>query len=424
MTTFVEFHALRSFPPSNLNRDDLGTPKTAVFGGSRRLRISSQCLKRTWRTSEHFRGAFAEEQLGVRTNRLPNEVLQLLGSEFTDAARVGLLALLTSIGKKEKKANKEKEDGEEVSNDEDGAGEDAAEPGAADAADAGATTVHLLFLSRQEVEQVAAFARKNQEALGKVITKKKTIDPDGMKKLRVTLKRHLEEHTSSNAVDIGLFGRFVTSDEIDTVEGALQVAHALGTQKVEVEYDFFTAVDDLGNKAEAGHLGETEFASSVLYLYACCDLDQLKKNLGARGATGRVADDEASKLACRSLPALVRALAESTPRGKRTCTAPHTPAEFIEIVVRHGAPMSYANAFTKPVDAREAHGDVMDASIARLAKHRARVEHAYGRDTDVRARFVLCLRDVEGALPDKGQEVETVDALSRGLAETLGVDCK
>ena len=100
MTTFIEMHALRSFPPSNLNRDDLGTPKTAVFGGTRRLRISSQCLKRTWRTSEHFRGAFAESELGVRTDRLPEEVLKAIGDSLGMPAKDGIVALLASLGRK------------------------------------------------------------------------------------------------------------------------------------------------------------------------------------------------------------------------------------------------------------------------------------------------------------------------------------
>ena len=110
MTTYVEFHTLRAFPPSNLNRDDLGTPKTAIFGGARRLRISSQCLKRTWRMSEHFRGAFAEEQLGVRTDRMPEVVLKALDDSIDKTARDGLLALLSSIGKKSGKAASDEDD--------------------------------------------------------------------------------------------------------------------------------------------------------------------------------------------------------------------------------------------------------------------------------------------------------------------------
>ncbi len=407
MTTFIEIHVLRSFPPSNLNRDDLGTPKTAVFGGARRLRISSQCLKRTWRMSEHFRGAFAEAQLGVRTDRLPEEVLRNVGDSLDEPAREGLLALLGSIGKKAAKATPGDDDNEE------------AKDGENDAANEGkeTRTAHLLFLSRQEIEAVGTFAQEKKVDLAKAVKKKKPV-ADVIKKLRKDLQTHLEERTSKNAVDVGLFGRFVTSDEFDTVEGALQVAHGLGTQKVEVEYDYFTAVDDLSQESGAGHLGESEFASSVLYLYACCDLDQLAQNLGARGEKGRVPDAEAQILARKSLPALVRAMAEATPKGKKTGTAPHTPAEYLEVVVRRGAPLSFANAFTKPVDGREQGGDVMAASIARFAKHRDRVEVAYGRDSDAIARFVLCLNDVEGAIP-KGHEVKSIDELATKLGAGL-----
>jgi CRISPR system Cascade subunit CasC len=411
MTTFIELHALRSFPPSNLNRDDLGTPKTAVFGGSRRLRISSQCLKRTWRMSEHFRGAFAEEQLGIRTDRLPEEVKAQLGDILDEAGIAGLLALLGSIGKKGAKSAAAGAD--EGDSDEGEAGESTDAPAEAE----GSRTAHLLFLSRQEIEAVASFARAKADALRKVINKKK-VDSKAIEKLRSELKKHLEEHTKKNAVDVGLFGRFVTSDEFDTVEGALQVAHALGTQEVEVEYDYFTAVDDLSQETGAGHLGETEFASSVLYLYACCDLGQLEMNLGGRSAAGRKPDREAVALARKSLPALVRAMAEATPKGKKTGTAPHTPAEYVEVVVRRGAPLSFANAFTKPIDGRAERGDVMAASIASFTKHRDRIEGAYGRDEDAVARFVLCLRDVEGAVP-KDREVKSIAELAKKLGATL-----
>ena len=408
MTTFIEVHALRSFPPSNLNRDDLGTPKTAVFGGTRRLRISSQCLKRTWRMSEHFRGAFAEDQLGIRTDRLPTQVLNAIGDSIDQASRDGLLALLGSIGKKSAKPS--------AADDDDAEAKDTGPEQTAESA--GETrTAHLLFLSRQEIEAVCSFALEHTDALAKVFKKKK-VDAEAIKKLRKDLQAHLETHTSKNAVDVGLFGRFVTSDEFDTVEGALQVAHALGTQRVEVEYDYFTAVDDLSEEPGAGHLGESEFASSVLYLYACCDLGELERNLGARGKGGRTSDGEALKLARKALPALVRAVAEATPKGKKTGTAPHTPAEYLEVIVRHGAPLSFANAFTKPVGGREESGDVMASSIARFASHRDRIEGAYGRDADAVARFVLCLRDVDGAVP-AGREVKTIEELAKKLSAAL-----
>jgi CRISPR system Cascade subunit CasC len=413
MTTFVEVHALRAFPPSNLNRDDLGTPKTAVFGGSRRLRVSSQCLKRTWRTSDQFRGAFAKEQLGLRTDRLPEETLRAIGDDLEGEARSGLLALLTSLGKKSTKAPSEDDEEEE--------GEAGAEE--AELSDTKARTPHLLFLSRQELEAVSKFAKEKKEALAKVF-KKKRVDGEAVKKLRVELQEYLEAHTSSNAVDIGLFGRFVTSGEIDTVEGALQVAHGLGTQAVEVEYDYFTAVDDLGDEPGAGHLGESEYASSVLYLYACCDLEQLEKNLGARTPKGRTADDEARKLARLSLPALVRAIAQATPKGKKTGTAPHTRAEYVEVVVRRSAPLSLANAFLKPVGPNAEGGDVMAGSIAQLVKHRDQLEEAYGHVGDILGRCVLCLREEVDLGAASSAKVKSIDEVASKLSEALNVSAK
>jgi len=409
MSTFVEFHILRSFPPSNLNRDDLGSPKSALFGGSRRLRISSQCLKRTWRTSEHFSGAFAEADLGIRTDRLPEEVLKALGAKLPETAQKGLVTLLTSIGLNKKKADTGG-DGEDESSDE--AASSATETQSTDA-----RTPHLLFMSRQEIDTVIAFARENEDALIKVFSGKK-VNADKLKKLREELKEYLQEKTKRNAADIGLFGRFVTSDEFDTIDAALQVAHGLGTQKIEVEYDYFTAVDDLSKETGAGHLGETEFASSVLYLYACCDLGQLERNLGARSRDGRLTDGDAQKLARKSLPALVRAMSLATPTGKKTGTAPHTPAEFVEVVLRRGSPLSFANAFLKPVGVHEGEGDVMAGSITRFVEHRNTMEKAYARDADVIGRFVLCLRPVEGAA-DPSARVESMPALEKKLAESL-----
>jgi CRISPR system Cascade subunit CasC len=343
-------------------------------------------------------------------------VLAALGDALDEEARSGLVALLTSIGKKAKK--QAAADDDEVEEEEENA--DEAE---ASTAVAKPRTPHLLFLSRQEIEAVTAFARAKKEAIKKIFNQKKKADGKALDKLRKDLQEHLQTHTSKNAVDVGLFGRFVTSDEIDTVEAARQVAHGLGTQTVDVEYDYFTAVDDLGDEPGAGHLGESEYASAVMYLYACCDLEQLEKNLGARTAEGRAADDEARRLARQSLPALVRAVAQSTPKGKKNGTAPNTRAEYVEVVVRRSAPLSFVNAFLKPVVAREEGGDVMAASIARLAKHRDRVETAYSHDKDMLGRFVLCLRDVDGAAP-KGSEVKSIDDLANHLAQVLDPSAK
>lgn len=397
---FVEFHVLASHVPSNLNRDDLGTPKTAMFGGERRLRISSQCLKRTWRTSQYFRGELAETELGVRTLRLPDLVFERLGPDYDDRARKGLEELFKAIGKKGGSgAGKGGEDDDGEENEE-------ASSGSTDGDDVATSgvikTAHLLFLSRQEIDEIVAFARTKATELSRVVKeskKKVTVDSDALKKVRADLQKHLAETCSRNAVDVGLFGRFVTSDEIATVDAALQVAHAIGTQKIDLEYDYFTAVDDLSNETGAGHLGETEFAASVFYKYAVCNVPQLVGNLA-----GDVT------LAARGLKALAQAMARAVPIGKKNSTAPHNPADYVEVIVRRDAPVSLANAFLRPVRP-QGDKDVMDVSIERLRQQARKYDAAYG-DEHIVERFVLNLRGEEG-------NVATLNELAKKLEAKL-----
>lgn len=407
---FVEFHALTSHVPSNLNRDELGTPKTALFGGARRLRISSQCLKRTWRVSEHFRGEFAEEQLGIRTNRLPEIVQDELGKEVPEPVKEGLVALLKSIGTGDSKIKSEEED--------DGEGEAQEEAGTPDAVTAEVHTKHLLFLSRQEIEAVMGFAREHRQELADLFddkpakgkATKKALSKPKLEKVRKAFAAHMVERCRRNAVDVALFGRFVTSDDIPTIDAAMQVAHALGTQKVEVEYDYFSAVDDLATGPGAAHIGESEFASSVFYKYAVCDMKQLHQSL-----------DGDSALAARAMKAIALAVARAVPIGKKNSTAPQNPADYLEVVVRRDAPVSLANAFLKPVvPTRD--GDVMDESIRHLRAQAARYDAAYG--ADVLGRFVLSLRNVQlgasvTACATLGELAAKVDELVGKLGEEL-----
>jgi len=392
---FVEFHALTSHVPANLNRDELGTPKTALFGGVRRLRISSQCLKRTWRMSEFFRGALAESELGVRTATLPEILRGELEADGLSADAIdGFVALLQAIGRRTGDAGSA------------GTAEQS-ETAASDDARPEAHTAHLLFLSKQEIDEVGAFARANKAKLEKVYeTKKgkKAVAKKELDKLRKGLQDHLRQSCKRNAVDVALFGRFITSDEISTVDAAMQVAHAIGTQQVEVEYDYFSAVDDWSPERGAGHIGESEFASSVFYKYAVCDLALLRANLG-----GDV------KLAAKAMKGLASAVARAVPRGKSTSTAPQNPADYLEIVVRRDAPVSLANAFLRPIRATADH-DVMDASILALRQQAERYAEAYG--DDVIARYIMSLRDL--ALPGETTAVGNMTQLASEVETVVG----
>ncbi len=404
---YVEFHILRSHAPGNMNRDDVGTPKTALFGGHRRLRVSSQCLKRTWRTSPHFRTVLTEDNLGTRTKQLETLLLErLTHDDLSEAARLGLRDLLQQIGRSKSTEGEEGKD----------------------------ETAHLLFLSSSEVDAVADFVRGKAKALAELAetssalkseradaakaesdkadadaaegddeaiaegkkagrAKKAGGKPKAAKAsdatthkretlltdLRKAFVKHLNDAEPRAAADIALFGRFLTSDEFKTVNAALQVAHALGTQKVEIEYDYFSAVDDRGDEPGAGHIGETEFAASVLYQYAVCNLGDLVGNLNGDRA-----------VAVQALEALTHAAARAVPTGKVNGTAAQNPADYVEVVVRRDAPISLANAFLKPVSPYGAH-DVMELSVERLQAFRTRYETAYSEDASVVGRFVLDL---------------------------------
>lgn len=412
---FVEFHVLRSYPPSNLNRDDLGSPKSIVFGGERRVRVSSQCLKRTWRLSPFFRGELAEADLGVRTKRVPHDVFERLGATYPDPARAGLEALFAALGKKAAKETGEDEDADELAS-----APDVPEPSTPQVPKHAevAETDHLLFLSLQEVDEIVAFAKERAGDFAKAIKagkKKASVDPKALEKLRKALGEHLEKRCSRNAVDVALFGRFLTSDEFGECNAALQVAHALGTQKLDLEYDFFTAVDDRQPTSEpgAGHIGESELCASVLYEYAVCEMPELLKNL---------AGDKA--LAAKAMRAIAMAMCRSIfEKAKRNGTAPHTPADYLEIVLRRDAPMSLANAFLHPVRPN-GKADVMDVSIEKLRAQAKKYDVAYGSD-QVLGRYRLNLRwseeaNDEGAKATHASLGELAKALEARLMKELG----
>ncbi len=429
---FVEFHVLRSYPPSNLNRDDLGSPKSIVFGDVRRVRVSSQCLKRTWRTSPVFKDNFTAADLGTRTARLPEKVKPRLPEDYPADAREGLSQIFDALGKKSSAGTKAAGEAEDEAGERDDEGDEDAEK-----------TSHLLFLSQGEIDAVVAFAESQKDELAKLgaavrqnadddkrkkaeakaskdkgataerdakptrAKKPKKAGDEQLKTLRDELKRYLEETAGRSAVDVALFGRFLTSNEFKECDAALQVAHALGTQKLDLEYDYFTAVDDLQPSAEtgAGHVGETELCASVLYEYAVCSFPHLVDNLDGERATAANAMGAIAKAMCRSV----------FEKAKKNGTAPHTPADYLEVVIRRDAPVSLANAFLRPIRAGR-DKDVMTASIEALRAQADKYDVAYGADGV--ERHFLCLRD--GVVKDGHKSLaELANAVTEKLSKAV-----
>jgi CRISPR system Cascade subunit CasC len=330
MTQFLQLHLLTSYPPSNLNRDDLGRPKTAVLGGARRLRISSQSLKRAWRTSNLLQEALAGH-LGTRTKAMGTEVLRALrAGGVPDETAIAAATSIASVFGKAKAPKK---------------------------GEAGKT-------GKVETEQLAHFSpeeRAGIDALVAVLVNEKREPKDD--ELKLLKKQH-------RAVDIALFGRMLADAPDFNVEAAAQVAHAVTVHATEVEDDYFSAVDDLNTGEEdrgAGHIGESEFAAGLFYLYLCLDRDLLVENLSG---------DEA--LASQALRSLVEAAAKVAPSGKQASFASRAYASYILAEKGRQQPRSLSVAFLKPVKG----GDFLTEAVRRLDETREGFDAVYGATVD------------------------------------------
>jgi CRISPR system Cascade subunit CasC len=345
MSRFIQIHALTVYAPSNLNRDDTGRPKTAKFGGAERLRISSQALKRAIRTSDAFKARLKDHR-GERTQRLGEDIrahLQAKGMS-TEAALAGARKIAEVFGKLK------------------------------DAKDKNPAYIEQLAFVAPE-ERAAALALADDLASGKKL-------PDKKEELVEALLRK-----SDTAADVAMFGRMLADNPEFNREAAVQVAHAITTHRVDVEDDFYTAVDDLKKPAEdagAGFIGELGFGSGVFYLYACIDRALLEKNLG---------NDK--QLAGLSIAALLEGLATVSPTGKQASFASRSRASYVRIEKGSQQPRSLAAAFFKPIRG----DDLLAISIAELDKIADNMTKAYGACFDGKP-YVMDVARGHGSLVD------------------------
>lgn len=324
MTTFLQFHLLTTYGPSNPNRDDMGRPKQAIVGGAPRLRMSSQSVKRALRESAFF-ALDLEGNMGTRTKRLYENLLNHLvaNGATEEKARTAAEEVAGIFGKLEAP---KKDDPKLV-----------------------ATT--LAFISPEEWKLAIELAEKS--VAGEEMPKDKDLK-------KLVLRR------ADGAVDIAMFGRMLASDADFNRDAAVQVAHAITTHSVQAEDDWYSAVDDL-NKAEdtgAGHLGETGFGSGIYYQYVCVDCDLLIENLGG--------DKE---LAARGVEALARGLAQSTPRGKQNSFAHHPLAHLVLAEAGNRAPRDLSGAFFAPIEEKP----LLEHSVEQLLKTRTAIDKAYNQ---------------------------------------------
>jgi len=353
----IELHMLQNFAPSCLNRDDTNAPKDCFFGGVRRARISSQCIKRAIRDAFSKQRLLPVENLAWRTKRLAEEVGRRLADEGKDETQACKAAEVV-LG------------------------------GLGFAVDDEGRTQYLLFIGESGVTALKDIVSRNWDALANVAAKlaspdaeqdKKTAK-DAKKAAKEALPKELKDSVAavldgSRTADLAMFGRMLADIPASNIEAACQVAHAISTNRVEMEMDFFTAVDDLKPDEEdpgAGMMGVIGFNASCFYRYAVIDFDQLLKNLG--GEQGQ-ADQE---LARKTVEAFLRASATAIPSGKQNTFAAHNPPDLLlGWVRRSGAPLSLANAFARPAQpSGEAH--LAQASANALQDYWAKVTDVYG----------------------------------------------
>jgi CRISPR system Cascade subunit CasC len=326
----VEVHMLKNFAPSNLNRDDTGSAKSCVFGGITRGRISSQCIKRNIRKSKLFNASFDESLFGIRTRKLPQKVAEELEKRgLSENWLKAVTKKVTGFGNRDGKENDDQ------------------------------ITAQIMFISPAEIKIAADCIEKIIEESKDV----KTFEKIKPKDIQLKMKK---EGFNPITLDIALFGRMVTSDAFRDIEASLQMAHAISTNRLEREFDYYTAVDDLVTNEEeddtgAGMIGDTEFNSNCYYMYYNVDLEQLKRNLDGI--------ENISNLVQKTGTAFLHAFAYTNPSGKQNSFAAHQlPAVIYVEIKKDKIPVNYANAFLNPAKpSREK--DLVHDSAEKLINH-------------------------------------------------------
>lgn len=330
----IDIHVLQNHAPSNLNRDDTGAPKDAIFGNTLRARISSQAIKRSIRRSAIFTETFAEAGLlAQRTRRLPSLLRPRLTELGLDKDAVDLIVHRSQeIGRESvRNIQKSTEEGDPE-------------------------TTQLIFLSDVEID---ALARKLADLYN-------TLGHKGFEKLKTDKMNRKLDPSVPRSVDIAMFGRMTTSAPFESVQAAVQVAHAISTHRIESEFDYYTAVDDISEEAGAGFIGDTPFNSATYYKYFSVHWEGLVNNLGGD-----------TDVASAAVGALIRAAATVSPTGKQNSFAAHNLPDLVLVEARdRNVPISYANAFLKPAWATGKRS-LMDASVEQLGDYIARISAVY-----------------------------------------------
>lgn len=399
--TVIDLHILQAYPPSLLNRDEMGQPKTIVFGGTTRTRVSSQSLKRAQRLYAAEHALVPADRIATRTRHLPSMLADRLveqhGLGAEDALALGIntvwgMGLLNTAG------------------------------------DARRTTV-LLFLGAGEIDSIAAtIAARSGELLrwavhpddiGTANGAGAGAGPGGQRQraakerksacplvFRDLGKQLLGATDPTAVVDVALYGRFLAEDHRMDVDGASSTAHAFSIGEHRLELDYYTAVDDL-DKRGAGYLDTASLTAPLLYRYSNLDMRALLANVGGNEVVAPMA-----------ATAWLTAALHAVPRAKNASTAPATRPLFALAVVRDDQALSLANAFLRPVRVTRT-SDEGQEGIAALARHWRQHGEVYGHD-GVLAAYYLHVGDALDLPPElPGKAMSAAEFVAHSTASAL-----
>lgn len=310
---YIDINVIQSVPPSCINRDDTGSPKTAIYGGVKRARVSSQSWKKAMR--DYFRESFDENELAYRSTK----IISIISKAIIDK-------------------NPEKTEDE--------------------ASDMAKEALKILGIRMKEMDTTALFfiSKKQAENVAEVM-----LNGDADKsKLSDALKKHA-------GIELSLFGRMVADDPNLNVDASSQVAHSISTHRVENEFDFYTAIDDMRKDSEqgAGMMGVVEYNSSTLYRYATIAIHDLKKNLDEMNAVSK------------AVGAFVKAFLVSMPSGKQNTFANHTLPYAALITIRNDQPVNLVGAFESPVRPNKENGGYNEDSVKKMIEYKETVESSF-----------------------------------------------
>lgn len=380
-TKYIELHVIQNFAPSCLNRDDTNTPKDCEFGGVRRARISSQCQKRAVRLD--FPNYLDEGDLGKRTRRL--EVM---------------------LAKKLKKAGKDESEIDILM--------EAFDPALVSGLTGG--TENVIFIGQDEATKISEKMLEEWDELikeAKKCVKKRKKEKQVVPLDNKVVKKYVDIviEKSTNA-DIALFGRMMANEPKANQEASCQVAHAISTHAVSMEWDFYTAVDDIPGPEEetgAGMMGVIGYNSACFYRYSLLDVGQLAKNLMG-----------GEKLTKDTVEAFIAASIDAIPSAKQSSFAAHNPPSFVLAVMREsGSPRSLTNAFEKPASPNFKQS-LLENSLEKLDVYWGLLSKSYGDKGITRTAFFSLGDFALQNLPDK-VKVSGKDELVKVVMDDLKI---